>query len=425
MKKIVLVGQFSDISGYGNAVRSYLKSLLVLHQNKEIDLKLINFSFENTNADDFINFDKNIKKLFLFKDTSEVKTIEKEFDELIAQEYELIFFLTNNNLLTGSSITTKVWRYQNESPDINRINLSLIVKNAKNVFPCVVWETDTIPEEWRLAYEQTPNIKSLICACEWNREVFESQSSIKGAVIPYHSSYNVEYDDNLYQKLLKAKKDNFSFCSISQWGPRKGFDTLLKAFFLEFKEEPVNLFLKTYANKAITLQDETEYLTNEINKIKKQLKFYGEERDFKCKVVLINSILSKKEINSIYKASEAYVTCTRGEGFGLPLAEYLNFGKPIIIPDKGGHVDFCSEDNFFINSEYEPCLLVNHPPYSADMKYVECSVSSAMQEMRKAYELFKTNKKEYYNRGEKSKQYMLDYLDLDKNASLFRQVLEL
>ena len=97
MKKVVLVGQFSDISGYGNAVRSYLKSLLVLHQNKEIDLKLINFSYENTKSDEFINFQEDVKKLFIFEGDNKFE----EFDDLISQNYEVILFLPAHTLRYG------------------------------------------------------------------------------------------------------------------------------------------------------------------------------------------------------------------------------------------------------------------------------------------------------------------------------------
>ena len=37
---------------------------------------------------------------------------------------------------------------------------------------------------------------------------------------------------------------------------------------------------------------------------------------------------------------KAFVSATRGEGFGLPLFESAYYGLPVIAPDWSGHVDF-------------------------------------------------------------------------------------
>ena len=45
-KKILLIGQLTDISGYGNAVRCYLDNLIQLEKEELIELHTLNYSFE-------------------------------------------------------------------------------------------------------------------------------------------------------------------------------------------------------------------------------------------------------------------------------------------------------------------------------------------------------------------------------------------
>jgi glycosyltransferase involved in cell wall biosynthesis len=151
--------------------------------------------------------------------------------------------------------------------------------------------------------------------------------------------------------------------------------------------------------------------------------------DFKCKVVIINKLLSQEQINSIYKVSDVYMTCTRGEGFGLPLAEFsLVSGKPVIAPNKGGHLDFFDNQEFLIDSSYEPCYILSDSTnnmYSSDMNIVESSVNSTRSKMRLAYNTHLKNPEVFNANGEQTRLHIKNYLDFDKNVELFIKVLEI
>jgi glycosyltransferase involved in cell wall biosynthesis len=244
-------------------------------------------------------------------------------------------------------------------------------------------------------------------------------------VIPYAKEESSPSDPEFTEKIKQIKKDRFTFISLSQWSYRKGFDKLIKAFLLEFKDEPVNLILKTYINRSFHNIDETRVVSQKIENEKKKLSFDGKSYDGKCSLIVINSLLDKKQINSLYEVSDCMVTCTRGEGFGLPMAEFISFEKPVIVPDKGGHLDFCSEDNFFIESSFEPFENCPNHFYSSDMNLVEVSLSSTMKRMREAFELYKANKEMYYLRGKKSANFANDYLCLDYNVDAFKNALGL
>ena len=184
------------------------------------------------------------------------------------------------------------------------------------------------------------------------------------------------------------------------------------------RNDDVVIFLKTYISESQAGVKSRDILLNKISNIKKSINHYGKSIDFKCNVVLIDNILNKRQVNSIYKVSDAYVTCTKGEGFGLPIAEFLTLNnKPVVVPDKGGHLDFCAASNIFIESQYQPTKVTMNPHYSElEMKSIEVSMTSAREKMREAITIDKSNDFSSQCRN---------YLDRDKNIKLFKEALNI
>jgi len=399
-KNIIFIGQLTDVSGYGHGARSYFRSLLSLDKQGLINLSVINFSFEQNKY-----FDEDIKHAY---DSRLLKI--NDFITKKTPEYSVVFFLTNN--LIAHMIDTK------EHP------ISSVLANASEIYPCVVWETNKPPQSWIKSYEKIqPKIKKLICACQWNKETFSENTKIESVKIPYLITNKEEIDLEYLEKFKTIRKD-FNFITVSQWSHRKGFDKLIKAFLLEFKNDPnVNLIIKTYANKAMdTSIDESQYFVQKINKIKSHILEYGRVIESKAKIVIIRDVLSRAKINSLYKISDCYVTTTRGEGFGFPIAEYAYNAKPIISPDKGGHTDLVAPENIFIKSEYEPVEL-QHPLYSSDMNYVEPSLNSTRDIMRKIHTLKSNSPEKYDLIGIKTREYIQDYLKESDLTELFKSTL--
>jgi len=406
MKNILMIGQFTDISGYGNASRCYLKNLIELHEEKEICLHLLNFSFEKD-----IKISKEELEIISSFSITDDLTVKRgnykisdlnKIKEFIKGNYEVVFFLLNDWMISEAGI-----------------NLNKICMQSSGVYPCVVWETNTVPKIWQTAYQKI-NLKKLICACEWNKKTFDSAGDCE--VIPYSVEFENDHDPQYYNKLKKITQDKFVVSSVFQWDPRKGLEKTLLSFYLAFYDNPNAVFiLKTYKNKSMGASSEAGFLSNEIKKIISKIKHQGVTVNPKCKTIILNDLLDKKQLNSIYKLSDVYLSCSRGEGFGLPIAEAINFEVPVVVPDIGGHLDFIDlNSNFLIKSSLEPVLEYENSYWSSlQNDWVEVSLNSAKEKLLESY-----HDKELIAKGKDSKKFMLNVLSKEICKQKFKKVLK-
>lgn len=134
---------------------------------------------------------------------------------------------------------------------------------------------------------------------------------------------------------LKTNK-GFKFLFIGGTIYRKGFDILLAAYADEFtKEEDVCLVVKDFfyggeGYKSILAKQRQNQNCPEV------LYMYGD--------------VLPSQIAGFYTACDCYVHPYRGEGYGLPIAEAMACGLPVIVTGKGACRDFCHQDNAYLIS---------------------------------------------------------------------------
>lgn len=124
--------------------------------------------------------------------------------------------------------------------------------------------------------------------------------------------------------------DGFRFLHVSSCFPRKGPDVLLRAWGKAFAgRSDVHLVIKSFANPH-----------NEVPRLLEELR---RSQPGYPPVTLLMGEYSPGQLRTLYEASDAYVAPSRGEGFGLPMAEAMLHGIPVIATGWGGHADFCTE----------------------------------------------------------------------------------
>lgn len=443
MKKILFIGQLTDNSGYGNAARSYVASLSALHEQGLIDLKLLNYSHETDSVPS--EEDKAIIKKYSLADhgifdfegkinyftENNVKKIQKYLDDNKNQFYVISLVVPNIYASVDNKKLHKEWKVKQANNSIfikHAPNMLYITKYSAGIYPCFVWEYDNIPAPWIESFKVIDNkIIKFISACSWNKDVVEEYTNKKSCVIPYMVKQKIHPDGQYADKLKEVLRGKYTFCMTGELQSRKGYDILLKSFFTEFKDDDVNLVIKCYSKEMMggTTSSTINKVKRLISEIKEQITSYGRlVEGYKCNVITIPGIIEEEKLSSIYDVVDCFVTCTRGEGFGIPLADFLiHHKKPVLSPDKGGHLDFIQKESMMIESRYEPYLLHKSPFHATcDMNYIEPSIFSARKQMRKMYEIGNKSDK-YMQICDKMHNHAKEYLSQENNVQMFKELL--
>ena len=230
------------------------------------------------------------------------------------------------------------------------------------------WEESIIPETYIKSFNE--NISGIGTMSDYVTEKLIEC----GITIPVKTmGIGVELCDNYHEispyKLKSNKK--VKFLHISSAFPRKGIELLLEGFYKAFtRDDDVCLVLKTFPNPH-----------NEVEKILKQL---NETYNNPPEVEWINCDLPQEKLFGLYKATDCYVQMSRGEGFGLPVAEAMLAKKPVIVCANSGMADFCNENTALL-VDYTLVPAKTHVTTSTNGKtsmWAEPSVDSFVKQLK-------------------------------------------
>lgn len=220
---------------------------------------------------------------------------------------------------------------------------------------------------------------------------------------------------------LNQIKEDFAFLFVGHWlrgdlgEDRKNVGMMVKAFAMAFKNEKVKpaLVMKTSSAGFSVLDRE-----HTIAKIREALGTdYG-----KVPVYLLHGDLTEAEMNGLYehKKIKAMLNFTKGEGFGRPLLEFSLTGKPILVSNWSGHLDFLKDGAVLLDGE-----LKNVHDSAADQfllkeaQWFNVNISKALPLIKDVYKNYDKYKTTAYQLGKQNKQ----NFSLEKMTKLFDSIL--
>lgn len=133
----------------------------------------------------------------------------------------------------------------------------------------------------------------------------------------------------------EARSARSRILHVSSCFPRKGADLLVKAFSEAFtNSDNVELLIKTFDNPH--------------NNIDIYVQRAREARPEAPPMTVLKTSMSNSELAELIRTSDLLVAPSRGEGFGLPLAEAILLDVPVVVTAYGGQLDFCNEQTAWL-----------------------------------------------------------------------------
>jgi len=253
----------------------------------------------------------------------------------------------------------------------------------------------------------------LLVPCQMNKDslVKAGWPKKKVSVIPegvYTELFNPGVDPH-----PDYKSDTFTFFYNGDWSYRKGIDVLIRAYAKAFKyNDPVRLLL------LVHYQGNGPDLSSQVipDEIRGMMKKYNIDK--LPPIEFIFDFIDDKFMPSIYKCADCYVAPTRGEAWGLPISQALACGIPAVVPNFGGHMQFCDDsccyltklDGFDIfDDKCDLCV-----DFYKDQLFPFPNVDSFAQGMRKAYD----DSALRFKKGLAARRRIADHFTWDKAAKL-------
>ena len=169
------------------------------------------------------------------------------------------------------------------------------------------------------------------------------------------------------KQLPGVETSGFTFVHVSSCFPRKAADVLVKAFCTAFtRHDDVRLIIKTFDNPHNTIREIVDDATR--------------QWPAHPPIDIIWQSLRSAEMRWLYESSDCLVSASRGEGFGLPVAEAMLLGLPVVASVYSGQADICVEGGCW-PVEYELTQARSHLT-EGDSLWAEPIVESLRSQMR-------------------------------------------
>ncbi len=197
------------------------------------------------------------------------------------------------------------------------------------------WEYGSLPVTWAKTVRE--NVDEVWAPSQYVRRLYieAGLNPDRVVVIPNGVDTKVFHPQAAPMTLPTTRRFRFLFVGGTMW--RKGIDVLLTAYSAAFSNrDDVCLVIKDMGR-------DTFYRNmNSLEMIQRIQDSPGAPE-----IVYIDRTLSEQELAGLYTSCQLLVHPYRGEGFGMPVAEAMSCGLPVLVTQGGACDDFCDEENSY------------------------------------------------------------------------------
>jgi glycosyltransferase involved in cell wall biosynthesis len=375
---LVFQAPIATRSGYGDHARDLLHSLYKLDK---FEIKVISTRWGNTPMDS-LNYDNPFHKWIV---DSIIPKVEQKPDIYI-------------------QVTVP-----NEFQAVGHYNIGITAAIETTHSPldwvhgCNRMDLIIVPSE----HSKKSLVDSVYNEADKNTGQLITQHRIQKPVEVLFEGFNENFGTDYVEHVDLAQiKEDFAFLFVGHWlrgdlgEDRKNVGMMIKTFATAFKNEKVKpaLVLKTSSAGFSVIDRETT-----IRKIKDVL---GKDYQ-KVPIYLLHGDLTESQMNGLYEHPKvkAMLNFTKGEGFGRPLLEFSLTGKPVIVSNWSGHIDFLKQGAVLLEGELKPVHESAADQFLLkESQWFNVNISKALQSIKDVYKNYHKYKIEASQLSKQNKQ---------------------
>jgi glycosyltransferase involved in cell wall biosynthesis len=194
-------------------------------------------------------------------------------------------------------------------------------------------EAANVPDDFITTCEEFDEIWVVSDFC---KSVLADHGITKPIIVVPNALNTSLYKTSVQPHDFKPQLKRFVFVCVATWGHRKGQDVLLRAYSEEFT-----------ASDDTTLLFVNGYTDGKDDKSAREIRAALSQKDHPH-VARCGRSIPEYEMPRLYKACNAFVLVSRGEGFGLPYLEAGACGLPVVATRHSGHMMFLNDDNAYL-----------------------------------------------------------------------------
>ncbi|MBL8859381.1 MAG: glycosyltransferase family 4 protein [Planctomycetes bacterium] len=198
------------------------------------------------------------------------------------------------------------------------------------------WEYGSLPRDWVAPLQR--NVDEVWVPSNWVRNTYLAAGIDPRRVHVVPNGVDTRRFHPGAEAHPLVRSDKFKFLFVGGALPRKGVHILLEAWKRAFTSaDSVMLVIKNFGS-ADVYQGQT--LVDQVSR--------AAARSDSAEIVYRDDTLSDLEMPGLFTACDALVHPFLAEGFGLPIAEAMSAGLPVIVTNGGPAPDFCDDDTAFL-----------------------------------------------------------------------------
>ena len=204
---------------------------------------------------------------------------------------------------------------------------------------CYAWEETGFPREYVASINRSTDLVT-VTSTHVQRILKDNGVHVPVVVVGNGTDHleraGEQVDLSAPERMLGGRATGFRFLHVSSCFPRKGLDVLLRAWarLSEADGPQSSLIIKTVPNPHSSVRDDVAA--------------FERLHPHAGPVVILDEDIDELALRGLYRVCDAFVAPSRAEGFGLPLAEAMLAGKPVVTTGWGGQTDFCTHETAWL-----------------------------------------------------------------------------